>query len=62
MKAYLIQYDLNYNGYTGLLGLVYANSYEDAVEKLRADVEKMVMSDAYGTTGKLINHRNLTIE
>lgn len=45
MKQFLLKYDLNYNGYKGLFKLVRANSFEDAVLKLKKEVGKMVIGD-----------------
>lgn len=58
-KPYLINYSLNYNGYKGLTTLVYAYTYELAIEKLRNNLPKRI--GCMGTTS-LISHSNLTIE
>jgi hypothetical protein len=58
MKHFLIKYDLNCNGYLNLIALVYANSYEEAIEKIIFKVEKdFCKSDCV----RIVKHCDLTI-
>jgi hypothetical protein len=59
MKAFLIRYSLNYQGYTGLIALVYADTYSKAVKKLEKNQTKI--GDAAYEKAKVISHYNLTI-
>lgn len=58
MKPYLIQYDLNYREEQGLLMLVYAKSFKEAIKKLEKNVSKKSGNNDYF----LVNYKNLTIE
>lgn len=57
-RQFLIKYDLNLNGYTGLFALVYAENYEEAVIKVKKKQQKLWSVDE-GV--RVINHYSLTI-
>jgi len=60
MKPFLIEYDLNYNGYKNLIALVYAENYGEAVGKLKKSQVKI--GENATEKAKVISHINLTIE
>lgn len=60
MKPFLTRYDLNYNGYKGLIALVYANNYDDAIIKLKNNQTKI--GDIGSEKAQVISHYNLSIK
>lgn len=58
MKPFLIQYDTNTAGVKNLLMLVYADNFEEAVDKLKDYVE---FDNKFGSR-RIIEFNNLTIE
>lgn len=57
MKTFLIQYDLDYNGYKNLLMLIHANTFYEAELKLKKEIKS-----AFGGEKSVIKTTNLTIE
>lgn len=56
MKAFLIKFDLNINGSKNLLRLVYEETYELALQKLKNEVE----NEKYSR--RIVKDTNLTLE